>query len=95
LPVWYERVSRGELDLPPMRLEELRRLMTACSPAEQVGVDADADPRALRMAAHRRALTWRAYEASPIASPMARRLASDVVRFYEEIAGANEEGIHD
>jgi hypothetical protein len=89
---WWTRCTSGDVELPAAQGDELRRLLAADSPGSRVGLDDAASERDVRQAAHRRALAWRAYEGSAAASPMARRLAADVVRFYEETSTAGEEG---
>jgi hypothetical protein len=88
---WWTRCTSGDVELSAAQRDELRRLLAADSPGPRVGLDAAASEQDVRHAAHRRALAWRAYEGSDAASPMARRLAADVVRFYEETSTAGEE----
>jgi hypothetical protein len=88
---WWARGLDGEFELPPDKRDELSRLLGAESAPERVGLDGSASAEDVREAAHRRSLNWRAFEAGAHASPMARRLAADVVRFYERIATAGEE----
>lgn len=88
---WWTRCTNGEIELPAAQRDELRRLLAADSSAPRVGLDEAGSENDVREAAHRRALAWRTYEVSAAASPMARRLAADVVRFYEETSTTAEE----
>jgi hypothetical protein len=86
LAKWYERCSNGEIELPEDRLADLTRLLTNDSAVRRLNIAPGAGEREVRAAAAECVLTWRAFEASPSASPMAQRVASDAVRFYEALA---------
>jgi hypothetical protein len=88
---WRRRCEDGEVQLPADRRDELERLLSAASAREQLALRATASEGDLRDAARERALAWRAFEGGAAASPMARRVAADVVRFYEEIATSTAE----
>ena len=72
---WYGRAMAGEVHVSPLRLNELEELLSAELTAHRPGASSSS--------ARTQARSWRRFEASPAASPMARRLAADVVRFYE------------
>ena len=84
LAKWYDRAAAGEFAIPPDKQAELKRLLTARSSAERLGLGQKATTAELRSTADERALAWRQFEASAPASPMAKRAAGEVVRFYEE-----------
>jgi hypothetical protein len=86
LAKWYERSSAAEVRLPVEKRRELKRLVTVQSPAARLGLGPGATSADLRRVAVDRALAWRRFEASGLASPMAQRVAGEVVRFYEELA---------
>jgi hypothetical protein len=83
LAKWYARCSGAEIEIPDDKREELKRLLAARSAAERLGLERDASDQELRAAARERARVWRTFEVGGRASPMAQRLASDVVGFYE------------
>jgi TIR domain len=86
---WYDRAAAGEVDLSREQMDELARVVSSQSLAERLGLAPAAAPADISAAAQRRALSWRAFEMSPLASPMAQRLASAVVRFYEGLPAAD------
>jgi TIR domain len=86
---WYDRSAAGEVDLSRDQIDELARVVSSQSPAERLGLAPGATPADVSAAACHRALSWRAFEMSPLASPMAQRLASVVVRFYEGLSAAD------
>ncbi len=86
---WHDRSVAGEVDLPREKVDELARVVSSQSLAERLGLAPGATPADVSAAAQRRALSWRSFEMSPLASPMAQRLASEVVRFYEGLSAAD------
>jgi len=88
---WWGRSGDGEVELPADERDDLRGMLSAESAPQRVGPDGSASEQDVREAAHRRALSWRAFESSAHASPMARRLAADLVRFYERMSTTDEE----
>jgi hypothetical protein len=91
LAKWYARCSGSEIEIPDDKREELKRLLAARSAAERLGLDRDASDQEVRAAARERARVWRTFEVAGRASPMAQRLASDVVGFYDGIVQSKEQ----
>ena len=85
LTKWYARCASGEVSLPQAKLEELRGVLLGSTAAEQLQMPTGAPEPELRFVAEQRVFDWRTFEASASASPMAQRVAVDVVRFYEDM----------
>jgi hypothetical protein len=91
LAKWYARCSGSDIEIPDDKREELKRLLAARSVAERLGLERDASDQQVRAAAGERARAWRTFEVAGRASPMAQRLASDMVGFYDGMVQSKEQ----